>query len=45
VSLLFTDYLRNVVRANRPYLRDDWLIAAIDNPLRREVQDDGRIRL
>jgi hypothetical protein len=40
-----TDYFRDNVLAKRPYLRLEWCQMALDNPLRREVQqEDGRIR-
>ena len=40
-----TEYFRTDVLAKRPYLKPEWLEAALANPLRREVQtEDGRIR-
>ena len=40
-----TDYFRDNVLHKRQYLRLSWCIAAIENPVRREVQHhDGRIR-
>lgn len=40
-----TDYFRNDVLAKRPYILLDWCLAALRNPVRREVQaEDGRIR-
>ena len=40
-----TDYFRNDVLEQRPYIRLEWCQAALKNPLRREVQpEDGRIR-
>ena len=40
-----TDYFKNDVLVKRPYIKSDWLQAAINNPFRREVQqEDGRIR-
>lgn len=43
--LPMTDYFRNDVLAKRPYIRMAWCRAALDNPIRREVQsEDGRIR-
>jgi hypothetical protein len=33
------------VRPRRPYISIAWCEAAIANPVRREVQPDGRIRL
>jgi hypothetical protein len=32
------------VLRKRPYLRREWCEAAVRNPLRRQVQPDGRIR-
>jgi hypothetical protein len=39
-----TDYFRNDVLEKRPYIRLDWCVTALNAPLRREVQPDGRIR-
>jgi hypothetical protein len=40
-----TDYFRNDVLIKRPYLREEWLVLALQSPCRREVQpEDGRIR-
>lgn len=40
-----TDYFRDNVLAKRPYIRLEWCQAALQDPLRREVQpEDGRIR-
>jgi len=40
-----TEYFRNDVLVKRPYLRTEWLEAALVSPLKREVQtEDGRIR-
>jgi hypothetical protein len=40
-----TDYFRNDVLIKRPYLREEWIVMALENPVRREVQaEDGRIR-
>ncbi len=35
-------YTRN--RPDRSYIKEEWIQNAIDNPLRTEVQKDGRIR-
>jgi hypothetical protein len=37
-------YYRNRVVPRRPYLKDEWCELAICNPIRVEVQGDGRIR-
>ncbi len=39
-----TWYYRNRVIPRRPYLKDEWCEFAIRNPIRVEVQADGRIR-
>lgn len=39
-----TRYFREQVLRKRPYLTEDICRAVIDAPLRREVQDDDRIR-
>ena len=41
---LMTEYFRNDVLLKRPYIRLEWCRMAIDQPYRRELQDDGRIR-
>jgi len=43
-ELLMTEYFRNDVLLKRPYIRLEWCRMAIEQPYRREVQDDGRIR-
>lgn len=40
-----TDYFRNDVMVKRPYIKPEWLVRALSNPVRREIQaKDGRIR-
>ena len=39
-----TRYFEEQVLRKRPYIRREWCAAVIRNPVRREVQDDGRIR-
>ena len=40
-----TEYFRNDVLVKRPYLREEWIAMALQNPMRREVQpEDGRVR-
>ncbi|WP_332700941.1 hypothetical protein [Devosia sp.] len=39
-----TRYFEEQVLRKRPYLEREWCAAVIADPLRREVQDDGRIR-
>ena len=44
-ELRFTAYFRAIrTRADRVMIRDDWLRLAIENPIREEIQADGRIR-
>lgn len=31
-------------RPDRAFIRDEWIQAAIDNPVHEELQEDGRIR-
>ncbi|MDA7990496.1 MAG: hypothetical protein MPK30_05295 [Gammaproteobacteria bacterium] len=40
----FTDYFTESVARRRPYLRREWCIRVIENPLRTEVQVDNRVR-
>jgi hypothetical protein len=39
-----TRYFREQVLRKRSYLRIEWVESVLDNPVRREVQPDGRIR-
>jgi len=39
-----TPYFRNDVLTKRSYIKTEWCVAAITNPIRRETQPDGRIR-
>jgi hypothetical protein len=39
-----TFYFSNDVLSKRPYIKMIWCEAAITNPIRREIQMDGRIR-
>lgn len=44
-TLAMTDYFRDQVMAKRPYIRPEWCRAALEQPVRREVQpEDGRVR-
>lgn len=38
-----TDYFQNSVIPRRPYLKEEWIQYVLDNPLRTEVQTNGRI--
>ena len=40
----FTAYFENEVMRKRPYLKKEWCIHVIENPIRVEVQDDNRFR-
>ena len=39
-----TRYFEEQVRRKRPYIDPAWCKKVLDNPVRREVQPDGRIR-
>jgi hypothetical protein len=39
-----TRYFRDEVLRKRPYLKLDWCIEIVENPVRAEVQADGKIR-
>jgi len=39
-----TDYFRAGVMARRPYLKMEWIDYVLRNPIRTEVQPNGRIR-
>jgi len=39
-----THYFRNSVMIRRPYLREEWIEAVLSDPIRTEVQANGRIR-
>jgi len=40
----FTAYFENEVLRKRPYLKKEWCIRVIENPLRVEPQEDNRFR-
>jgi hypothetical protein len=40
----FTDYFEREVLRKRPYLRREWCIAVIEDPVRVEPQEDNRVR-
>jgi len=41
----YTGYFENKVLQKRPYLRKEWCIRIIEDPIRKEIQEDGeRIR-
>ena len=40
-----TDYFKNDVMLKRPYIKPEWVLLALSNPVKREVQPaDCRIR-
>ena len=39
-----TPYFEAIVLAKRPYIKREWCERILADPLRREVQADGRIR-
>lgn len=39
-----TRYFEEQVLRKRPYIQREWCAAAIADPIRRQVQEDGRIR-
>jgi len=39
-----TDYFENEVLRKRAYLKLEWCMEALENPIHRELQEDGRIR-
>lgn len=40
----FTGYFENEVLRKRPYLKKEWCIQIIENPIRIETQEEDRIR-
>lgn len=40
----YTDYFENEVLRKRPYLKKEWCIFVIENPVHVEVQPDDRVR-
>ena len=39
-----TNYFTTSVMARRPYLKTEWIEYVLSNPIRTEVQTNGRIR-
>jgi hypothetical protein len=39
-----TNYFKVSVLSRRPYLKEEWIIFTINNPIRKENQSNGRIR-
>ena len=44
MSYNYTPYFLRVVLRERKYLKKEWCIRVIENPIRNETQPDGRIR-
>ena len=40
----FTDYFENEVLRKRPYLKKEWRIQVLENPIRSEPQENNRFR-
>jgi len=40
----FTAYFENEVLRKRPYVKKEWCIRIIENPIRVEAQGDSRVR-
>ena len=40
----FTDYFENEVLRKRPYLKKEWCIRVVEQPIRSEPQDQNRYR-
>jgi hypothetical protein len=40
----FTDYFENEVLRKRPYIKKEWCIRAIENPIKAEPQEHSRYR-
>lgn len=40
----YTKYFENEVLRKRPYIKKEWCIKIIENPLKMEVQDGNRFR-
>ena len=40
----FTEYFEGEVLRKRPYLKKEWCIAVVENPVRWEAQENNRYR-
>ena len=40
----FTNYFENEVLVKRPYLKKEWCICVIENPIKIEAQENNRFR-
>lgn len=41
----FTEYFETSVMTRRPYIKAEWIEFVMAHPFRKEVQENGRIRL
>jgi hypothetical protein len=39
-----TNYFKVSVLSRRPYLKEEWITFVVENPIREEIQSNGRIR-
>jgi hypothetical protein len=39
-----TEYFKSSVLTRRPYLKDEWIEFVLKNPIRKETQENGRVR-
>jgi len=44
VQYKFTDYFENEVLRKRPYIKKDWCVKVVANPIRVEHQENNRFR-
>jgi hypothetical protein len=40
----YTDYFENEVIRKRPYIKKEWCIQVLENPIKSEKQEDNRYR-
>jgi hypothetical protein len=43
-TFTFTDYFEREVLRKRPYLRKEWCVRVVENPIRSEPQEENRWR-
>jgi hypothetical protein len=39
-----TNYFKVSVLSRCPYLKEEWIKSTLDNPVRKEIQSNGRVR-
>ena len=44
IEYYFTEYFENEVLRKRPYLKKEWCIRVVENPIREEPQENNRVR-